>query len=271
MPIVFAAAMSHAPGITAWTEAAPEAQREAILGAFARLRERFAAAKPEAVIALTSEHWTNFFLDHIGPYCVGMAASYAGPVEPWLRVEKSIVPGDVELANALVEAAYDAGIEPNFAHEMVLDHGTMVPLHFLNPVLDVPIVPVMFNTLAAPQPSATRAYDFGTAIGEVARRSPKRIAVIATGGMSHDPGERRHGQIDAGFDRAFLERMATGDAAALRAYRREDFTAAGAGAFELLAWIALAGALRDWRGETLAYEAVVPWATGCGVMAFAPP
>jgi hypothetical protein len=37
---------------------------------------------------------------------------------------------------------------------------------------------------------------------------------------------------------------------------------------ELLSWIALAGALRTFRGEVLAYEPVKPWATGIGAMAF---
>jgi hypothetical protein len=110
---------------------------------------------------------------------------------------------------------------------------------------------------------------FGALIGETARRSTKRIALLATGGLSHDPGERGHGIIDTAFDRRFLEQMSRGDREALAAYAIADLAAAGAGAVECLTWIALAGALGDFRGEVLAYEPVAGWATGMGVMRLA--
>ena len=268
MPVVFAAATSHAPGIMAWTEAAPEAQRATVFGAFDEMRRACAAARLDSLIVLTSEHWANFFLDHIGAFCVGRAEQYRGPVEPFLRIETVEIPGDVELATTLIAAAYDNGVEPSFAHELQFDHGTMIPLHLILPEHTVPVVPVIFNTLAAPQPSADRCFAFGRIIGDVARQSHRRIGILATGGLSHDPGERNHGVIDPTFDHVFLDRMARGDGAALRRYARHEFADAGAGAFELLAWIALQGALHGAPGHVLAYEEVVPWATGIGMMLF---
>ncbi len=268
MPIVFAAATSHAPGITAWTEAAPEAQRATVFGAFDEMRRACAAAQLDSLIVLTSEHWANFFLDHIGAFCVGRAEQYHGPIEPFLRIDTVEIPGDAELATSLIDAAYDNGVEPSFAHELQFDHGTMIPLHLILPEHTIPVVPVIFNTLAAPQPSADRCFAFGRIIGDVARRSRRRVGILATGGLSHDPGERNHGIIDRAFDDVFLDRMARGDEAALRTYTRREFADAGAGAFELLAWIALQGALRGATGRVLAYEEVVPWATGVGMMLF---
>ena len=166
---------------------------------------------------LTSEHWANFFLDHIGAFCVGRAEAYSGPVEPWLKIEKAEIKGDPELAAELIEAAYDGGIEPGFAYELEFDHGTMVPLHFLAPRMDRPVVPVMFNTLASPQPNARRCLELGRVIGRVAAQSRKRIGLIATGGLSHDPGEKNHGIIDSEFDHRFLSAMAAGDAEKLSA------------------------------------------------------
>src|SRR3954471_5775350 len=187
MPITFACAASHAPGITAWADAAPAPQRERIRGAFERLRQELDASGTDTLIVLTSEHWANFFLDHIGAFCIGRAEYYSGPVEPWLKIDKKQIKGDPALAKDLIETAYDNGIEPSFAHELEFDHGTMVPLSFLMPKMERPLVPVFFNTLAAPQPTAKRALELGRIIGEVARRSQKRIGLIATGGLSHDP------------------------------------------------------------------------------------
>jgi aromatic ring-opening dioxygenase catalytic subunit (LigB family) len=268
MPISFACAASHAPGITAWADAAPAPQKERIYGAFERLRRELDGSGTDSLIVLTSEHWTNFFLDHVGAFCIGRAEHYAGPVEPWLKIGRKEIKGDPALAAELLEACYDNGVEPSFAYELEFDHGTMLPLHFLMPAMDRPIVPVFFNTLAAPQPSAQRALALGRIIGEVARHSPRRIGLVATGGLSHDPGERNHGVIDSDFDHRFMRAMADGNCAALGAYRRSELAAAGAGAFELLSWIALAGALDGCKGEVIAYEAVKPWATGVGVMTF---
>jgi aromatic ring-opening dioxygenase catalytic subunit (LigB family) len=144
----------------------------------------------------------------------------------------------------------------------------MVPLNIITPRMDYPVVPVIFNTLAAPQPSARRCLELGRVIGEVAARSKKRIGFIATGGLSHDPGERNHGIIDSEFDHRFLDAMAAGDAETLSRYSRAEFAKAGAGAFELLSWVALTGALNGRKGEVVAYEPVTAWATGVGLMNF---
>jgi aromatic ring-opening dioxygenase catalytic subunit (LigB family) len=270
MPISFACAASHVPGMTAWAEAAPAAQKDRVYGAFGKLRDTLDASGTETLIVLTSEHWANFFLDHIGAFCIGKAEKYAGPVEPWLKIARQEIKGDPALAAELIEAAYDNGFEPSFAQELEFDHGTMVPLHFIAPRMDRPVVPVIFNTLAAPQPSAKRCLELGRVIGEVAARSKKRIGLIATGGLSHDPGERNHGVIDSDFDHKFLDAMSKGDADKLAGYTRAEFAKAGAGAFELLSWVALTGALGGRKGEVVAYEAVPQWATGVGLMNFTP-
>jgi aromatic ring-opening dioxygenase catalytic subunit (LigB family) len=268
MPIVFAAAMSHAPGITAWPEAAPAGQRDNLGAAFERLAADLRSARVDALVLLTSEHWVNFFLDHVGAFCVGRAEAYTGPVEPFLRIERREQAGAADLGGRIVAAAYENGFEPGFSFDLEFDHGSMVPLHLLGVGNDVPVVPIFFNTLVAPQPSAARCYDFGRVIGRALAAEKQRIGVIASGGLSHDPGELRHGIIDSSFDELFMQRMERGDAAGLRGYSNADFAAAGAGAFELLAWIALQGALDGARGHKLAYEAVVPWATGMGLMEF---
>lgn len=269
MSIAFACAASHAPGITAWPDAAPVEQKERIYGAFGKLRQNLIAAKPDVLLLLTSEHWANFFLDHMGGFCIGRADHYNGPIEPWLKVNRARIAGAPELAAGLTEHCVDGGFEPMFSCEMDLDHGSMVPLHFLTPDMDLPVIPVVFNTLAAPQPTAARCLEFGKVIGSFLEQQEARVGIIATGGLSHSPGERNHGFIDTAFDQRFMQQMAAGDLEPLGHYTRSQLAACGGGTFELLAWIALAGALNGRKGEILAYEAVMPWATGIGLMSFA--
>jgi aromatic ring-opening dioxygenase catalytic subunit (LigB family) len=268
MSIAFACATSHAPGITAWSDAAESHQKDGIYAAFQSLQQQLASARVDVAFVFTAEHWANFFLDHVSAFCIGRADRYIGPVEPWLKVEKRDVPGAPGIANRLITHLYESGFEPSFSEEMEFDHGTMVPISLLTGNSPVPIVPLMVNTLVPPQPSPQRCLAMGEAIGRFCDAAPERIALIATGGLSHDPGERNHGFIDTAFDHRFLETIAAGRTAELAQLRVEDLAAAGAGAIELLNWIMLAGALRGRTGEVLVYEPVKAWATGVGLMSF---
>jgi aromatic ring-opening dioxygenase catalytic subunit (LigB family) len=271
MSIVFACAASHAPGMTAWTEAAPKEQAESFLHSYRKLGERLAASQPDAIVALTVEHWANFFLNGMPAFCIGRAEHYDGPVEEWLKVPKARVPGDGKLAAELIDACFDGGFDPAFSDELLLDHATFLPLHFLNPQLAVPVVPIIINTLTPPLPSARRCFALGQLLGEALEQSPKRIAMLATGGLSHWPGEAKHGKINSSFDKKFLATLIDDERARLTEYTHEQInTEAGSGGHEIRTWIALAGAVPSWKGELIAYEPVVPWATGCGLVAFNP-
>src|SRR5262249_58560787 len=193
------------------------------------LRAGLDASGAETVVLLPSEHWANFFLDHMGAFCVGRAEAYAGPIEPWLKIDRREIKGDPALAAEIVETAYDRGIEPSFAHELQFDHGTMVPLSLIMPRMDRPVVPVLFNTLAKPQPSARRCLELGRLIGEIAQNSPRRIGLIATGGLSHDPGERNHGINHSNSHPPLLAPPAAGDADPVAGYSRTDFAPAAGG------------------------------------------
>jgi hypothetical protein len=93
--------------------------------------------------------------------------------------------------------------------------------------------------------------------------------VLATGGLSHEPGGPRYFWVDEAFDRWFLEMLAKGDHdALLRECTLEKMEAAGSGGTaELLAWIT---ALAFTRGpaEVLAYMPAVAWRTGTGMVAW---
>lgn len=269
MPVVFACAASHAPGMTAWTEAAPAEQREKFLGSYRNLGEMLKASQPETLVVLTVEHWANFFLDQMPTFCIGRALHYEGPVEEWLKIPRTRVPGDAALGAQIVSACMDGGFDPTFSDELLFDHATMLPLHFLNPNMSLPVVPVIINTLTAPMPTPRRCFDLGRLLGQFLEGQPRRVALIATGGLSHWPGEARMGKINIPFDKKFLETLISGDTNRLAQYSHAEIDReAGSGGHEIRTWIALAGAVPQWRATLLAYEPVYPWATGCGLLAY---
>ncbi len=71
MPLVFACAASHTPGIRAWADAAPAEQRERFFAGFEQLGEQLRSARPDAILIVTSEHFANYFLDGMPAFTLG--------------------------------------------------------------------------------------------------------------------------------------------------------------------------------------------------------
>jgi hypothetical protein len=96
---------------------------------------------------------------------------------------------------------------------------------------------------------------------------PERIAVIATGGLSHEPGGPRYFWVDEEFDRWFLDLLRKGDHEVLvRECTLERMEAAGSGGTaELLAWM-VALAFTTGPAEVLAYMPAIAWRSGTGMV-----
>ena len=204
MPIVFACAASHAPGMTAWTEAAPKEQADNFLGNYRKLGARLAGAKPDVIVALTVEHWANFFLNAHAGLLHRPRRALRRSDRRMAENSKSTSARRCKIANEMIDACLHGGFDPTFSDELLFDHATFLPLHFLNPNMAIPVVPVIINTLTPPMPTAKRCFAFGQFLGRALEKIPKRIALIATGGLSHWPGEAKHGKINVPFDKIFL-------------------------------------------------------------------
>src|SRR5262249_3599834 len=108
------------------------------------------------------------------------------------------------------------------------------------------------NTLCPPnQSTAKRSYRFGQVIKEAIESWPseKRVAVFASGGMSHFV-------IDEEFDRKFVSALKSRDKDYLTSIPLKDLQS---GTSELKSWISLAGLLvRDAkRGKVVAKQALI--------------
>src|SRR5215469_5073284 len=82
---VGAFAASHAPLIARDWDKLPAAAREIITSDFRELGQRVAAAKPDVMVMLSPDHWTNFFLDNLPSICIGVGDSHEGPPEPFMK------------------------------------------------------------------------------------------------------------------------------------------------------------------------------------------
>ncbi|MGH8167806.1 MAG: extradiol ring-cleavage dioxygenase, partial [Woeseiaceae bacterium] len=208
MTLVYAGVCSHAPGITGRAELVQnKGLRDEFYAALDEERRQIEAARPAAIIVIAAEHFANFFMNNMPAYCVGIGAKHQGPIEDpgWLRIERREVPGAPDLALALVKEIMQT-VDVAYAEEWKFDHGIMVPLHFLTPRYDLPVIPVNINCQGPPLTPLARAWAFGEALRRACDEVPERIAVVATGGISHWPCTPDSGKVNEAWDREFLRR-----------------------------------------------------------------
>lgn len=271
MSLVYAGIMSHAPGITGRAHLVENiAVRDAFYASLKNQREEVAATRPDALIVIAAEHFANFFFDNMPAYCLGMAEHYTGPIEDpaWLGIDRTQIPGAPDLGRRLAASILHT-VDVAYAEEWKFDHGIMVPLHFLTPEYDVPVIPVNINCQGPPLTPLARAWAFGEALRRACDDVPERIALVGTGGISHWPATPDSGKINEAWDREFLDRLMRRDREALLSYTDEQtYRDAGQGGFEIRTLIAAAAAAGG-LGELQFYSAELPiFAVGCTVARF---
>lgn len=266
--IVFAAGMSHAPGIAAFPDAPPREKRERFFGAAAEAHRRLEAIRPEVLVLIAPDHFTNFFVDNMPAFCVGLNETYVGPVEEWLQLDSRVVQGASNVATDILSTSFEHGVDLAFAKTLKLEHGVMVPLTLLTPAMNIPIVWIMLNCQVPPLPPLRRCWELGRVLRKVIDRRPERFAIIGSGGLSHHPGAAEMGDIDDEFDREFLGCLESPNKDTLLSISPERIDRAGFGAWEIRQWLTVAGTVPERRGHTLTYEAIREWDTGCAITLF---
>ena len=265
-------ALTHSPGLTGWFDRAPEDQRREARRALDAMRERLQAARPDVIVLFSNDHLLNWPINNTPEYTVGIGPEHVGPADwydEWLALEKYRIPGHPALARYLVNEGARRRLTFAYRRDMQFDDGVSVPMHYLNPEGDIALVPVTMNCTVPPIPTPERAYQVGTTLREMVHAYPGalRVAVLATGGLSHEPGGPRYFWVDEEFDRWFLDLLRKGDhAALLRECTLERMEAAGSGGTaELLAWM-VALAFTTGPAEVLAYMPAIAWRSGTGMV-----
>lgn len=259
---VFAA--SHTPVMLNFADAIPAHERDAVFAAFHRLGARIAASRPELLVVISDDHLHNFFLDNFPAICIGAAAEYPTPVEHWLKADHRTLPGHAAFAAHLLNDALNSGFDPSFSMELTLDHGILTPLELAGVARETPVVPILINCVQPPMPAMSRCMQWGTLLKNAIRSfsGAERIAVLATGGLSHDLATPRMGLLNDDFDFAFVRLLGEEDDAALAAFASEHVHEAGNGAEEIRTWLVARGVAAGAPLEILFHKGIADWYTG---------
>ncbi|WP_300007132.1 3-carboxyethylcatechol 2,3-dioxygenase [Pseudonocardia sp.] len=156
----------------------------AVEQAFAAARRFIGGFDPELVLLLGPDHYNGFFHDLMPPFCLGTGATSVGD---W-GTAAGPLPVDRDAAMSLLRGVLAEGIDLACSERMHVDHGFAQPLEILFGRIDaVPLVPVFVNSVAEPLGPVSRSRMLGAALGRAAAGLGRRVLVIGSGGLSHDP------------------------------------------------------------------------------------
>ncbi len=163
-------------------------------GVIADARRRIAEFDPELVVLFAPDHYNGFFYDVMPPFCLGVGATAIGD----FASAAGDLPVPAELAEARAHAILNSGIDLAVSYNMQVGHGFAQPLEFLLGGLDrVPVLPVFINGVAAPLPGFQRTRLLGEAMGRFLNTLNKRVLILGSGGLSHQPPVPELAKADA--------------------------------------------------------------------------
>ena len=247
--VVAACAVPHTPafpGMVATEETESFTARQ-----FAIVRGYLERSAADSLILFDSDHANTFFLDNLPTFAVGVARSTAGPNDFTVGLPSYSVPMDEGVGREILSTGIDSGFDLSVTQEFTVDHSVLVPLHFLTPAMDIPVVPVFINGIIHPIPKSQRAFALGQLVGAVVNALPadRRVAIVSSGSVSHEVGGPRIQEKapwavpDPGWLDSVAGYLQAGDPEPLiAAATTKRMYAAGDVAGELLNLIALLGA-----------------------------
>ncbi|MGH3635296.1 MAG: 3-carboxyethylcatechol 2,3-dioxygenase [Mycobacterium sp.] len=152
--------------------------------ALTQAREFVQGFDPELVVIFAPDHYNGFFYKLMPPFCIGTHAqgvgdygTQAGP----LNVPEAIAVG---CAKAILSVGVDIAVSAS----MDVDHGTVQPLQNLfGDAASRSVIPIFINSVATPLGPLQRCRTLGTAVGSYLATLDKRVLVLGSGGLSHDP------------------------------------------------------------------------------------
>ena len=175
--------LSHSP-LMGLNPVAAEVQDKLQAG-IAAARDHVLAFAPDLVVLVAPDHYNGFFNELMPPFCIGTQAhsvgDYLSPEGP-LNVDAKAALG---LATHLMDHDFDAAI----SRRMKVDHGFAQSLQLMWGGLDTPpVIPVFMNAVAQPGiPRLRRCRALGEAIGSFLDGLDRRVLLIGSGGLSHEP------------------------------------------------------------------------------------
>ena len=210
--IVSVVASTHNPRIFWNRDQAAPADMNELYTTFGDVANMLADSRPDVIVTIANDHFDSFFFDNLPTFSIGVGAVAQGPY--WYETDIMNLPGyraDIkqDLAAYLLRDGIEAGVQLSQSRDVHIDHAFTVPLSFMRPQADLPIVPIITNAFGYPLAGNMRWYE----TRHVSQAGDRRVArqrarrhhhLIQPHGRSrrsaHGQHRRRFRALAAGID-----------------------------------------------------------------------
>ncbi len=260
--IVSAMATVHAPQLFVRPPSEVPEQMDADVAAMKLIAQDLDETKPDAVIIIGSDHLETFFLSSVPTFAV-IAGEYSHATFAGQDFKmKTHLPLAEDLLDKLVQAEFDQ----TYSQDAVLGHSFAAVYKWIIADRGIPVVPIFLNTYLPPLPTPQRCVKLGQAIAKIVAGRPEKVAIVASGGMSHYPGTWKYPQPAYDFDYWAIAELERGNYDALLSLTSEELDEVGN--TEMLPWYPMFGAIGRVPAELITYQPT--WHHGHAVMRFLP-
>src|SRR5881397_917869 len=219
--------------------------------------------RPDAIVFFGSDHVETFSVTCVPTFAI-IAGSRA--VAKFAGREYN-VPVHREMAeDLLTRLVVEKNFDVAYSEDAELGHAFAVPFEYVVGKRDIPVIPFFTNVYVPPLPTPKRCAALGKAVAAIVRERKERVAIIASGGMSHFPGTRKYLHPEFDFDRWLISQFETGNTDALLNMTGTQLDEVGN--TELLNWATMFGAIGAQEGELIDY--IPTWHHGLCMMRFLP-
>lgn len=242
--------VSHTPtiGYAVDRRLQADAAWQPVFANFKAVREWLDEKAPDVLFVIYNDHVTSFFFDHYSAFALGVDDQYVAADEGGGCRDLPAIAGHAHLARHIGYAMMAQEFDLAFFRNRPLDHGCFSPLSMLS--LDgsqwkTSIIPLQVGVLQYPVPSAKRCYAFGKALRRAIESYPEniRVAIVATGGLSHQVHGERSGFNNPEWDREFLDLLVEQPEALTEMTHAEFAERGGAESVEVIMWLIMRGAM----------------------------
>ncbi|PKE31149.1 protocatechuate 3,4-dioxygenase [Rahnella sp. AA] len=248
--IIGGLAVSHTPtiGFAVDHNKQDESAWAPIFESFAPMQKWLEEKKPDALVYIFNDHVTSFFFDHYSAFTLGIDDQYEVADEGGGPRDLPPVKGHAALSQHIGASLMADEFDMSFFQDKPLDHGLFSPLSALMPHeggWPTQIVPLQIGVLQFPIPTARRCYKLGQALRRAIESFPEdlNVAIVATGGVSHQVHGERCGFNNPQWDEQFVD-MIVNDPERLTEMTLAEFaTLGGLEGSEVIMWLVMRGAL----------------------------
>jgi gallate dioxygenase len=219
-----------------------------IFEAFEPVQRWLAQQKPDVLFVIYNDHVSSFFFDHYSAFSLGVGEQHAVADEGGGPRDLPALKGHPALARHIGQSLVADEFDMSFFQDRALDHGVFSPLSLLcphKPEWPTPVIPLQVGVLQSPVPSARRCWRLGQALRRAIESYPEdlKVAIVATGGLSHQVHGERAGFNNIAWDAQFLDLIENDPVRLTEMTQAELASLGGLEGAEVIMWLVMRGAL----------------------------